>query len=386
MGRTDSEQQLQEYLRRVPSGNWPQADYQQTLAAQGPVQAAYAQAGMQAMQAAMVGGKTPELAANQNQQNMQRVASLDMLRALVMNSQQNGPQVQMSPGLRMAAPPARPLATSMVEAGKGHGGETSGRARRGGGASGRGVVVKREQGDHEQDEEGSHAPSSTACLDSKVVDKSEVRRARRMLSNRESARRSRRRKQEHLHTLQEQIRACEDKRLMTENRVKELEDINKKLVAENKALKQAMTQQGYSGSLVFSENTGNAAEKTSETRKAATPESHQPETSSQTTGPLQAPLGEKPNEVAAVKSEPADPENGNGGSESAPNSESAPAKEPSSLKRKASFEELAKRLKTETPGKDSGGACKKVGGSNSGRESWNDLSKAENQTTDGLVH
>ncbi|KAK9858862.1 hypothetical protein WJX84_004430 [Apatococcus fuscideae] len=51
------------------------------------------------------------------------------------------------------------------------------------------------------------APQSEGqdSLDKETVAKAEVRRARRMLSNRESARRSRRRKQEHLSTLEDQL-------------------------------------------------------------------------------------------------------------------------------------------------------------------------------------
>lgn len=49
-------------------------------------------------------------------------------------------------------------------------------------------------------------------LDMELLEKSEQRRARRMLSNRESARRSRKRKQEHLHTLEEEIRSLQDEK------------------------------------------------------------------------------------------------------------------------------------------------------------------------------
>lgn len=49
-------------------------------------------------------------------------------------------------------------------------------------------------------------------LDMEYLEKNEQRRARRMLSNRESARRSRKRKQEHLHTLEEEIRVLQNEK------------------------------------------------------------------------------------------------------------------------------------------------------------------------------
>eukprot|EP00210_Caulerpa_lentillifera_P002294 g2204.t1 len=49
-------------------------------------------------------------------------------------------------------------------------------------------------------------------MDLEILEKSEQRRAKRMLSNRESARRSRKRKQEHLHTLEEQIQALQNEK------------------------------------------------------------------------------------------------------------------------------------------------------------------------------
>merc|ERR1712157_541180 len=74
----------------------------------------------------------------------------------------------------------------------------------------------------------------------KNMDKTEIRRVRRMLSNRESARRSRRRKQEHLQTLEEKLKGCENDRLVMEEKIKCLIMDNNNLKEENKKLRDAL--------------------------------------------------------------------------------------------------------------------------------------------------
>lgn len=78
-------------------------------------------------------------------------------------------------------------------------------------------------------------------------EKLELRRQRRMLSNRESARRSRRRKQEHLHVLEKQIDELADvKKEVSEKadvlarRYREADEDNKRLKEENERLKEEL--------------------------------------------------------------------------------------------------------------------------------------------------
>merc|ERR1711879_780011 len=117
-GETDSEQQLQDYLRRVPSGTWPgppPAEYQAQqaqLVDAVNAQAAYAQA----MQHITTGNKPGEMVPAASASNgMQRVASLDMLRALVLQQGQGQhPHAMASPNSGMHAPPTRPMANTPI--------------------------------------------------------------------------------------------------------------------------------------------------------------------------------------------------------------------------------------------------------------------------------
>mmetsp|Transcript_41479 Transcript_41479/g.88264 ORF Transcript_41479/g.88264 Transcript_41479/m.88264 type:complete len:362 (+) Transcript_41479:76-1161(+) len=339
--RTTSDQQLQDYLRRVPSGSWPAASpgqqpspeqFQQAQVqaaalaavphAQAQAQAAYAAqaAGMQQAMQAMAAGKAGELVQGQARaggQNMQRVASLDMLRALVMQGPQGVVQSMPPPGSGMNAPPARGARPG-----------TTNTAQQAGAGSSAGVGVK---------VEGVAGP----VID-KNMDKSEIRRVRRMLSNRESARRSRRRKQEHLQTLEDKIRVSEQAKIEMEEKVKDLDNENKmlkslvdRLQAENQRLRQ---------------NAGEAESKEGEVKveeggeEEAPPKTDSAETKSRTT-------------------------EGGDKSEKEGRGEKRTAAE--TMKRKASFEELSKRLKSE----NDPGACNTL--QNAHRESWQDLSAAE---------
>lgn len=65
----------------------------------------------------------------------------------------------------------------------------------------------------------------------------EIRRMRRMLSNRESSRRSRRRKQDHLSELEGQIKALTDDSVTLRTMLKQYEKKNKDLMGECQMLR-----------------------------------------------------------------------------------------------------------------------------------------------------
>ena len=124
----------------------------------------------------MAAGKAGELVhAADREQNMQRVASLDMLRALVM------PQGHMPmPPTPGSAGVGGPMNAPRARAAGGHKGPGGSGLGLGGPGGPKGVGMGGEQDPRQM-------------LDCKNMDKTEIRRVRRMLSNRESARRSRRR-------------------------------------------------------------------------------------------------------------------------------------------------------------------------------------------------
>jgi len=74
----------------------------------------------------------------------------------------------------------------------------------------------------------------------------EIRRQRRMLSNRESARRSRRRKLEHVHTLQSQIDALQAEGAAVVERLREAEQRANALLRENMGLRAEVERLGGS--------------------------------------------------------------------------------------------------------------------------------------------
>eukprot|EP00884_Botryococcus_braunii_P022868 jgi/Botrbrau1/9265/Bobra.180_1s0022.1 len=79
---------------------------------------------------------------------------------------------------------------------------------------------------------------SDIVIDKEKMSKAEYRRARRMLSNRESARRSRKRKQEHLMSLEEQMHKVQEEKQHVDDRVAKLEKEIEKRDAENRKLKE----------------------------------------------------------------------------------------------------------------------------------------------------
>ena len=98
----------------------------------------------------------------------------------------------------------------------------------------------------------------------------DVRRQRRMLSNRESARRSRRRKLEHVAALENQIAGLNAQYVAALNQARNLEARNAELVRENAAIRaerdrllQILREQGPPGGSVTAPKTGTALERKS---------------------------------------------------------------------------------------------------------------------------
>ncbi len=226
---------------------------------------------------------------------MPRVASLDMLRSLVMASHNPGLVGQVSPGMAPSqarggqpATAAAAAATAAAAAGTGGPGvagdaaapaqgrkpaapkgkgSSKGKSAPGGkaGSKGKSAAAKGKPGTVKKDPAvgggakggkrgaatASAVPAATGAsdeegpeIDPTTMSKVELRRARRMKSNRESARRSRKRKQEHLSGLEEEISALEDKLSqvkaaleLAEQRESKLEAFCQQLQRENAALR-----------------------------------------------------------------------------------------------------------------------------------------------------
>lgn len=209
-GRTDSEAAFQDFLKRIPSAS--------NLASQEQLQQ-QVQMQQHAFQQQQMAAQQEMLQGLQNVQGMPRVPSLDILRQLLVNPSlspalpkpvlpasipEHVPQPTAVPVVSLSQPepvlatssqphPLLPgavplnLSTPPIQLGQFNG-----------------VQVK----------------CSEQAQDSYA--RAELRRARRMLSNRESARRSRRRKQEHLHTLEGQIDELEKEREELLDKVEEL--------------------------------------------------------------------------------------------------------------------------------------------------------------------
>ncbi|KAK9827653.1 hypothetical protein WJX81_004026 [Elliptochloris bilobata] len=250
--RTDSEAAFMDFLKRIPSTS--------NLAAQASAQgldAAQQQQLMQTaqhMQAAQASGLASSSSlgaplAGQLQEvgrlnvgGIPRVPSLDLLRQLVQVNQTMSPSGAKAPA---SAPEGAPLESA-----------PSSRSLPGAGGAVLPMpatvpmvattllpvpaAVPSSGLRHSRVQSGASAP----CTDSESgggtkegQTKADIRRARRMLSNRESARRSRRRKQEHLSTLEEQIAKLNEEKQQLEERCEELEQGLRKRDEENRVLR-----------------------------------------------------------------------------------------------------------------------------------------------------
>jgi len=302
----------------------------------------------QAMQA-MAAGKAGELVQGQaragGQNPMQRVASLDMLRALVMQGQ--APPGAVAGGMpsasAMTAPPNRPPGRQPVAPGA----MANGLAHAAGGVKVDPAAV---------------AAAGLVDPTKGLQDKSEIRRVRRMLSNRESARRSRRRKQEHLQTLEDKIKNSELARTELEGQLSEISKENQDLKAECERLRR---ENAALRSGCFTELPTPAAPQLG----AAAAHDATNGTANGTTNGEAAPREDS----AQTKSRSPTPDTANGDArtdEEAARGEKRPSSE--TLKRNASIDELSKRFKGDGDAGNCTGTLQ-----NAHRESWQDLTAAE---------
>mmetsp|Transcript_10692 Transcript_10692/g.65928 ORF Transcript_10692/g.65928 Transcript_10692/m.65928 type:complete len:272 (-) Transcript_10692:1695-2510(-) len=196
LGRTDSEQQFQDFLSRIPSSSLMPNEYGGQDAPYGNVE----------------GGSG----------GLNRVASIDFLRRLIMTG-------SSSPVGNMPPPPMQTPHTQM-ETIQGQVANsmplqpTSGKS----------------SGDDTNAKSGDSQPNTA----------NDVRKARRMLSNRESARRSRRRKQEHLGNLESQIAALNKTNSELQEKLLETEEMLKKATEEARKYREevAALKEGNGGS------------------------------------------------------------------------------------------------------------------------------------------
>ena len=219
--------------------------------------------------------------------------------------------------------------------------------------------------DPKRDLKQTEALVKSGQIDTKNMDKTEIRRVRRMLSNRESARRSRRRKQEHLQTLEDKIKDSETRRAQVEEKCKSLLVRNKELEEENAKLRAALKQENVAlpEALAQTQKTVNAEVEA----KAAETEPKEANAGEVQGKTEETKATERP-ASATTESGEAAKEVGEGGGKSRGQKRAAAEKD-SAMKRKASFEELSKRLK----GENDANACNLQ---NAHRESWQDLSAA----------
>ncbi|EIE25362.1 hypothetical protein COCSUDRAFT_46687, partial [Coccomyxa subellipsoidea C-169] len=212
--RTDSEAAFQDFLKRIPSTSNLAAqaqglDQAQQLHLQQQVQQ-FQQAQQAGLHAAGSGGALGEVG-GLNVGGIPRVPSLDLLRQLVQVNQTLSPQGHKGPtsmpevGIRSTEPELAPAVSSVaatmpllssVPLSSGLP-QTSSNVNPVAAA----LQLGNFHGIHPQQVRSSGNTSDCGPSDKETNGKAELRRARRMLSNRESARRSRRRKQEHLSTL-----------------------------------------------------------------------------------------------------------------------------------------------------------------------------------------
>eukprot|EP00879_Flechtneria_rotunda_P002753 GHRR01002962.1.p1 GENE.GHRR01002962.1~~GHRR01002962.1.p1 ORF type:complete len:385 (+),score=147.10 GHRR01002962.1:290-1444(+) len=257
MGRTDSEAAFQEFLKRIPSAtNLAAAASQYEPQLQ---QAQQLLAGGGASTALPFSGGIPE---STNGNSMPRVPSLDLLRQLVLQNQLG--QGHSQGMVKSEVPPAAPLSSggghvppmsmapniepnSLSALGASVSGLTAAAAAAAAAANPNLLVnpaAAAAAAALQLQNLGPMRLSSSSAPERDSMDKSESRRQRRMLSNRESARRSRKRKQEHMQTLEQQIDELKEinkeKAAVAEHaerRCQSLEDENTRLKEENERLR-----------------------------------------------------------------------------------------------------------------------------------------------------
>ncbi|CAL8460595.1 g124 [Coccomyxa elongata] len=250
--RTDSEAAFQDFLKRIPSTSNLAAqaqglDQAQQLHLQQQVQQFQQaqQAGLHAAGSALTGGALGEVG-GLNVGGIPRVPSLDLLRQLVQVNQTLSPQSHKGAtslpevGIRPTEPELAPIVSSSaatlplltsVPLSSGLP-QTSSNVNP--------VAAALQLGNfHGMPQQMRSAGNTSDCptSDKETNGKAELRRARRMLSNRESARRSRRRKQEHLSTLEEEISKLNDDKRALMDQIEDLEKQLKKRDEENARLR-----------------------------------------------------------------------------------------------------------------------------------------------------
>eukprot|EP00877_Chromochloris_zofingiensis_P002035 jgi/Chrzof1/11832/Cz06g11180.t1 len=265
MGRTDSEAAFQEFLKRIPSAT------NLAAAANASQQLEHSQQLHQQAQLALHNGPGTSVAppsshaatslpdVSSGLTGIPRVPSLDLLRQLVIQNQLshslNQPIVKSETPASASIASTAPLGLSVapVDAAAFHAANLTAALQAVPGLSApsanpllaAGLTPSAAAAAALQlGQLGQLKLGAVGSIDKDSLEKAEVRRQRRMLSNRESARRSRRRKQEHLHTLESKInelaevkKEVAEKASTIERTAKSLEDENKRLREENDRLR-----------------------------------------------------------------------------------------------------------------------------------------------------